>query len=269
MKIALIGSSGEIGQLIQKRVLLKNKYNYVRFGRTEDRLGSLNGIAFCEYDFIEDDLILDEEFDYVIHCAYDFKDLRISEENVNYKAIQKINFNRNCKIIYISSVLAENSFSNYGRVKKKIENLVCENGGFSLRIGIVESKIPISNIKLLTDLATRMRILILPGLDSQVLISNDEKVAETLIDIIENKVKLKETPIIFAVSYISTLRTCIRKIISHKIILINLPLNLLNPMFYFSKRIKFIRPISDKFENLKLAPQQYSSWGRSNNSEHQ
>lgn len=269
MKIALIGSSGEIGQLIQEKVLLRNKYNYVRFGRTEDRLGSLNGIAFCEYDFVENDLVLDEEFDYVIHCAYDFKDLRISEENVNYKAIQRINLDRNCKIIYISSVLAENSFSNYGRVKKKIENLVYENGGFSLRVGVVESKIPISNIKLLTDLALRMRVLVLPGLDSKIIISDDEKVAETLIAIIENKVKFKDTPIIFAVSYISTLRTCIRKIISHRVILINLPINLLNPMFYLAKRIKFIRPISDKFENLKLAPAQYSSWRRFNNSEHQ
>ena len=269
MKIALIGSSGEIGQLIQRKVLLRNKYNYVRFGRTEDRLGSLNGVAFCEYNFVEDDLVLDKEFDYIIHCAYDFKDLRISEENVNFKAIQRINLSQNCKLIYISSVLAENSFSNYGKVKKKIENLVCENGGISVRVGVVESKIPISNIKLLTDLATKIRILILPGLDSKILISNDEKVAETLIEIIEDKNRLKDDSVIFAVSDISTLRTCMRKILSRRTILINLPINLLNPLFYLAKRVKLIKQISDKFENLKLAPEQYSSWGHFNNSEYQ
>ena len=260
MKIALIGSSGEVGQLIQKKVLLKNNYDYVRFGRTEDRMGSLEGIPFYQYDLVEDGLNLEGEFDYIIYCAYDFKDLRDSEENVNYRDIQKISFHKNSKLIYTSSVLAESKLSLYGQVKNKIEYCVDEIGGYSLRIGVIESEIPISNIKLLSNLALKMRFLILPGIDSQILVSNDDEIAKTITNIIDKKNLTNGSSIIFAVSYLSTLKTCIKKVTGNRVMLINFPIYLLNPLFFLSKKIRIFQKISDKFENLKLAPHQYSSW---------
>ncbi len=260
MKIALVGSSSEVGQLIQKKVLLKNNYDYVRFGRTEDRMGSLEGIPFCQYDLFEDRLNLEDEFDYVIYCAYDFKDLRDSEENINYRAIKKIAFHKNCKLIYTSSVLAENKLSLYGQVKNKIEYCVNEIGGYSLRIGVIKSDVPISNIKLLSNLALKMKFLVLPGINSQILVSNDEKIAETITNIIDNKNLVNGSSIIFAVSYISTLKTCIKEVTGNRVMLINFPIYLLNPLFYLSSKTRILQNISDKFENLKLAPHQYSSW---------
>jgi len=260
MKIALIGSSGEIGQLIQKKVLLKNNYDYVRFGLTEDRLGSSEGIPFHQYNLIEDELIIEDNFDYIIYCAYDFKDLKTTKENVNYQALKKIKFNKNCKMIYTSSVMAENPLSLYGQVKKQIENYVDEIGGYSLRIGAIESEIPISNIKLLSNIAFKIKILILPGMNSQILVSTDNKIAKTITNIIDNRNLANSSSIIYAVSYISTFKTCIKKITRNRAILINFPLYLLNPLFYLSKKIRLLQQISDKFENLKLTPDQFSSW---------
>ena len=80
------------------QMLQGNNYDYVRFGRTEDRIGSLGGIPFYQYNFVDDGLILEDEFDYIIYCAYDFKDLRDSKENINYQALQKIKFHKNATL---------------------------------------------------------------------------------------------------------------------------------------------------------------------------
>lgn len=259
MKIALIGSSGEIGQFIQRSVLLEKKYDYIRYGRTEDRLGSSHGIPFKEFDFSKDKLFLDKEIDYVIHCAYDFSDLRNSEQNVNYNLIKNINFNHDCKIIYISSVLAENPFSVYGQVKLLNEILVSKLNGTSVRLGVVESYPPISNVKTLSDLAKRCRFLVFPGLNSEVLVSNEKTISKSIIDIIENKTNT-DASVIYSVTYISTLKECIKKLTGNKIKLVNFPLWALTPLFYLSKKINFLLFLSDKFENLKISPFQYSSW---------
>ena len=260
MKIALVGSSSEIGQLIQKKILLKYNYEYVRYGLSEDKLGGSEGIPFQQYDLIEDELIIEDDFNYVLYCAYDFKDLKATTENVNYQALKRIKLHDNCKMIYTSSVMAENPLSLYGQVKKQIENYVEEIGGYSIRIGAVESEIPISNIKILSNFALKMKFLILPGINSQILVSTDDKIAESIIDILDDKNLASSSSIIFAVSNISTFKTCIKKITKNQAILINFPLKLLNPLFYISKKIRTQQQISDKFENLKLKPNQYSSW---------
>jgi dTDP-4-dehydrorhamnose reductase len=259
MRIALIGSSGEIGQLIQKSILLEKKYDYIRFGRTEDRLGSSRGIPFKKFDFLKDELFLGKEFNYIIYCAYDFSDLRNSELNVNYNSIKKINFNQDSKIIYISSVLAENPLSVYGQVKLLNEKLVSKLNGISVRLGVVESFPPISNIKTLSELAKKFRFLVFPGLNSEVLVSNEKTISKSIIDVIENNDKTNAS-VIYAVTYISTLKECVRKTTGTEIKLVNFPLWVLAPLFYLSKKIKPLLFFGDKFENLKISPLEYSSW---------
>ena len=89
---------------------------------------------------------------------------------------------------------------------------------------------------------------------------SNKNMKQSSTTILENRNLASSSSMIFAVSNIITFKTCIKKITKNQAILMNFPLKLLHPLFYISKKIRALQQISDKFENLKLKPSQYSSW---------
>ncbi len=176
--ILITGGHGELGSLIARELVGMGE-SIVISSRNPKNVGEI------EWD-------LDSEFpkrtnfeiNAIIHCAFDF-DLKSSKRNIDgADNLSKYAQESFIPFINISSVLAEFSQSKYGKTKRAIEVCVEKNKGINLRIGVVSSQDPISNLKSISALAKLSPVLPFPGIKTLVFESRIESLTGVLIKII-------------------------------------------------------------------------------------
>lgn len=257
MKIAVFGASSSIAQSLFEHWLQDSDFRIVRFGRSPDVLGSRMGAEFYKYE-LGQDIAIDTSFKAVIFCAYDFHDLEPSDENINVKAIEKIEFGEKTKFIYISSVLAENTFSLYGNVKSLIEKHILEKGGIVVRVGFLYSNPPISNLSKLFRAANFVKVLLLPGANTHVLVTHLKSFVEVISGLISEIPRIKKDDAIFVIDEVATIKDLLHRI-NPKLKIMNLPILPFVPILFLIQKTRFAF-FSDKFLNLAIPVQKYSSY---------
>lgn len=140
--IAITGANGFIGQRLVLHFTLKG-YKVRALARTPFSTDAEN-VEHFHYDLFDDGNIEAlQGADVVIHCAHAFTNFKHNNQiDVNYNATKQL---KDCsekynvgQFIFLSSLSAhENTLSDYGKAKLKIEKLLCSNQDLVLKPGLV------------------------------------------------------------------------------------------------------------------------------------
>ncbi len=152
VNILIAGSSGLLGSSLYEN-FSRRSFNVKKVNRSSD-----DDIYF-KYD-LENVSIpnLNDQYDVVINCAYDYHDKSLRDSNINLIIVKNLlrmaKANEIPTFINISSMSAyDGCVSDYGNVKLKIERMVSEAGGYSFRLGLFESSRLIGLLKTIHQLS--------------------------------------------------------------------------------------------------------------------
>lgn len=130
-KVCLTGQSGFIGKILRNIIEILG-HEVVGVYKNSDK-------KFVLGENLQADEI--SEFDFLIHCAHDFKVGNADIFNTNFKgSIDIVEFasNQNKPILFISSLAAHSKTESwYGYTKLTLENFINSNGGTSVRVGVL------------------------------------------------------------------------------------------------------------------------------------
>jgi hypothetical protein len=184
--ILITGGKGEVGSNLAK-IFEKNGSSVLLTSRKEIGSNFINWDMNKKFELGEIGTI-----DAIVHCAFDFTSISGEMNIVGANSVAEYATAKNIPMINISTVLAEFDKSKYGKLKKKIEKIVNRHDQFNLRIGVISSNPPISNIGRLQYLAVKLRLFLFPGLSTYVFETRLDSLAEVISVLIENKDNFKE-----------------------------------------------------------------------------
>jgi hypothetical protein len=234
----ITGGNGEVGSTLAKLLSLEG---------VEVVVSSRNPRASNQIKWeLNSELMIDERFtiEGVVHCAFDAK-----KPSVNINGARTLgNYTKNQRIplINISSVLAQFSDISYGETKRSIENEIRNLGGFNLRIGVVSSNPPISNLQVLSRLSEKLSILPFPGASTRVYETPIEMLKKRVVELLSNPEKTVERDLYVVTQSRPSFAQLIRQSTMKKDIrVIDLPIVLVSNFLWlpaqFSKKIESIR----------------------------
>lgn len=138
MKILIAGSNGILGKHLTQKLIKKNIL-IVKLSR------NVIDDYFFDYGKVDPIFpIFNEKFDAIINCAYEYKDLRFTDSNINIiisnNLIKLSKINHINLYINISSISSfDNCKSSYGKIKRLIEHDVNRISGYTFRLGLFET----------------------------------------------------------------------------------------------------------------------------------
>lgn len=148
MKIAITGANGGLGSLLRKS--LEDDHEVITFGRRHSDFAWSLGVVPSPEQL--------EGIEAIIHCAWSTAD-RKKDLHLNIGGtgvLSMVAKESHIPFLFISSVAAM-SQSFYGHAKRQAEDLVLENHGTCLRIGLVKESNPyLGNAKKFMGIAPRL-----------------------------------------------------------------------------------------------------------------
>lgn len=255
--IALLGSSGELARYLQKNLLIPQNMKYVRYGRTNEPEGNKAGIPFVYYSIGSRLDLSQEKFTLILNCAFDFKN---RQSDFNLDLINNLILPKNCLLINFSTVQVENQDSNYGAIKLKIENKIIELGGLNLRLGVLRSSPPISNVKKIVEVARKLKFFPIPSGNQFVLETDLEKLVSVLRKILKNpSIYSGETQFVVNREPVRLIEI-IKDAIPKGTTVISIPYQIVKILVITLNKIKVAGNLVDQLKPSLVHPAKFSSW---------
>lgn len=198
------------------------------------------------------------DFDLIIHCAFSFTDARRNEfikvgmNLVGANQLAAWGAVEGVRIVNLSSVAAASIETKYGAEKRKIEEIMNGFNQINLRLGVIESSLPIGIVaRYLNSPAIAPKIFL--NYNTKFWISNLEDVTRFIGSLyLEKKIKIGKSIYLVNIEQ-ESLPDLIRRLAPNKILFaINIPCDVLVPIIkLFKKFIVNLEPVYDQIIGVK------------------